>query len=193
MKRYREILLLFFICSPLFAITATGQNSAASRSGLFDSDEVLNITLSGPIRELVRDKSDDAKYHPITLSYKSDEGSTIPIPIKVRTRGHFRRTQGGCSYPPLMLNFSKEDTPRESIFYKQDKMKLVTPCRDEKYVVREYLVYKLSNLVTSKSFRARLVKVVYADIERGKNSDSLFGILLEEEEQMAKRNNMVSV
>jgi hypothetical protein len=180
-----------FILLILFSFKGKAQNSENSKIGLFDSDQVLNITLSGSIRELVRDRSDDAKYHPLTLSYKNPDSSLTKIPVKGKTRGHFRRTQGGCFYPPLMLNFSKEEVPKTSLFHKLNKVKLVTPCRDDKYVINEYLVYKLSNLISPKSFRARLVKVIYIDTVKDKHSEPSYGILLEEEEQMAERNNMI--
>lgn len=179
------------ILSCLFCTTGKTQDNSNSGTGLFDSEEVLNIRLSGNIQKLMKDKENDAEYHSITLSYKGSDSSLISIPIKVKTRGHFRRTQGDCSYPPLLLNFSEENTPKNSLFYQQHKMKLVTPCRGDKYVVREYLVYKLFNLITPKSFRAHLVRVVYDDTVKGKKSFPLYGILLEEAEQMAKRNSMV--
>jgi hypothetical protein len=47
----------------------------------------------------------------------------------------------------------------------------------------------LYNLITPKSFKARLVKVVYHDNVKNKSSDPYFGILLEDEDQMAERNN----
>ncbi len=70
---------------------------------------------------------------------------------------------------------------------------MVTPCRGDQYVINEYLVYKLYNLITPKSFRARLVKVIYQDTVKNKSSDPYYGILLEEEKQMAKRNMSHSV
>lgn len=188
MKKIALTSTLFFLFSWLMHLVSEAQDK-----GLFDSEEVLNLTLSGHMRELINDTGDDADYHVLTLSYKEGDSSLTSIPIKVKTRGHFRRKQGGCSYPPLLLNFSKEETPKISMFHKQDKMKLVTPCRGDKYVVREYLVYKLANLITPKSFKARLVRVVYEDTRKGKKSDPLFGILLEEEEQMANRNQMITV
>lgn len=172
------------------AIT-NAQQASNSPPGLFDNDDVLELRLSGDMRELLRDRSDDMGYHPITLSYRTADSANISIPIKVKTRGHFRRTQGNCRYPPLMLNFSKGDTPENSIFNNQDKLKLVTPCVDDKYVVYEHLVYKLYNLITEKSFRTRLVKVIYDD--GGKESDPLYGILLEDEDEMARRNKAVVV
>jgi hypothetical protein len=68
-------------------------------------------------------------------------------------------------------------------------MKLVTPCQGDQFVINEYLVYKLYNLISPNSFKARLVKVVYEDSVKTKSSDPLYGILLEEAKQMAKRRS----
>jgi hypothetical protein len=101
--------------------------------------------------------------------------------------------RSNCQYPPLYLNFAKSSTPEASIFQGQDKIKLVTPCRGDQFVINEYLVYKLYNLITPKSFRARLVKVIYHDNVKNKSSDPLFGILLEDKEHMAVRNHSKTV
>ncbi len=95
-------------------------------------------------------------------------------------------------YPPLMLNFSKKESSG-TLFKSQDKLKLVTPCQTQEYVVNEYLVYRLYNLLTPKSFRARLVRVTFADTVKQKKSPELYGILLEEDDQMAKRNGLTLV
>jgi hypothetical protein len=181
--------ILLFCC---LLVQAPGQAQQPSSSDeLFTGEDVLRIELSGKLNDLLKDRRNDVRYHFMTLSYTAGD-SLIAIPIKVKTRGHFRKSRANCTYPPLLLNFSKGN-PRNSIFNKQDKLKLVTPCQDDKYVVREYLVYQLYNLITPKSFQARLVKVVYTDSLKGKKSDPLFGILLEEEDQMAKRNNSIIV
>ena len=67
------------------------------------------------------------------------------------------------------------------------------PCRSDDYVTREYMVYKLHNLITPKSFRARLVKVTLEDAKKGKKSAPFWGFFLEEEKQVAKRNESVVV
>lgn len=156
--------------------------------GLFGDDEILDLTLSGDTRALFRDRKEDASYRPMNLSYLDDAGQRIEIPLKVKTRGHFRLLRSNCFYPPLRLNFAKKKTPENSLFAGQDKLKLVTPCRDHKYVAREYLVYKLYNLVNEHSFRARLARIVYEDTRRGRTTEPLYGIILEDEDQMAERN-----
>jgi hypothetical protein len=180
MKTFQRSIFSIFL---LIAIPATGQTP-----GLFDSDEVLTIQISGSVRELFKDRQDESPYRPFKITDTTSDSNRISIPIQIKTRGHFRKSSENCTYPPLMLNFSKSNTSNNSIFASQDKLKLVTPCREEKYVVREYLVYKLYNLVSPKSFKARLVKVIYVDTVKGKKMEPLFGILLEEENKMAARN-----
>jgi hypothetical protein len=164
------------------------QVDSSDSNDLFDSDEVLEITLSGNMSELMDDRGDDPQYHPFKLTYSDKSAGSESIDIQIRTRGHFRKIKGNCTYPPFMLNFSKSEMSPSSYFFGQGKMKLVTPCRGDKYVIREYLVYELYNLVTDKSFRARLVRVVYEDTEKNSISEPLYGVLLEDEDKMAERN-----
>lgn len=158
------------------------------KPGLFDTDSILQFTISGNMRDIMKDRDDDAVYHPIMISY-TQNGKEIKVPLKCKTRGNFRRDKSNCTYPPIMLNFSKINAAN-TLFEGQDKLKLVMPCRGDEYVVREYLVYKLYNLVTPKSFRARMVNVHLYDSSRNKETDSFYGFLLEEEDQMAERNKM---
>ena len=110
------------------------------------------------------------------------------MPVEMRTRGHFRKLKENCTYPPLLIKFSSDPAHSSSIFKDQSKLKLVMPCAGDDYVVREWLAYKIYNLVTPQSFRARLVKVKLEDEKSKKSVNPFYGILLEEEKQMAARN-----
>ena len=167
-------------------------NSYSQPSGLFDSDEILEFTLRGDLKKVFKDRGDDSQYNPASISIK-DENNEFNIPLKIKTRGHFRKMAANCKYPPILLNFAKASTPEDCIFQGQDKLKLVTPCKGDNYVIHEYLVYKLYNLITPRSFRARLVKVVYQDTVKNKSTEPLYGMLLEDEDQMAIRNNSKSM
>jgi len=90
-----------------------------------------------------------------------------------KTRGNFRRAKGTCYYPPLLLHFSRENS-RNTLFSDQDKLKLVMPCQGDDYVIREYLVYKMYNLITPLSFRARLVKIILNDPQLKSKSNQDF-------------------
>ncbi|MES1221984.1 MAG: hypothetical protein ABUT20_41185 [Bacteroidota bacterium] len=166
--------------------------SAILSDALFDNDETLNITLKGNTRAVLNDRGDDSPYRPLVLSYFTKDSNEISIPVNVKTRGHFRKDKSNCDYPPLLLNFEKKSIPATSLFKDQHKLKLVMPCSDNEYVIREWLVYKLYNLITPKSFRARLVRVTLDDVPK-KKKVSFYGILLEDEKQMAGRNHLITV
>ncbi len=161
--------------------------------GLFETDDPLPFTLKGNLRPLLNDRYDEVpKNYPLTLSYIKEDSSEVSLPVEVKTRGHFRRLKENCSYPPLLIQFAPEGPHLNSIFREQKKVKLVMPCKDDDYIVKEWLVYKIYNLLSPKSFRARLVKVILADDKNKKAPAPFYGILLEEEKQMAKRNQLVS-
>ena len=141
------LLLLSFLSLAAGNITAQpgeipsqGKDKPAVSKGLFDSDEVLEMTLSGNLRDLLRDRSEKPKYFRLAVSYKKADNDIITLPAQAKTRGHFRRLKENCSYPPLALKFSKSDLLKTSVFKNQDKLKLVMPCRGDEYVVREWLV-----------------------------------------------------
>ena len=167
-------------------------HAQAPGKGLFDEDSILDITLSGNLKELMNDRAEESKFHPLSISYFNPDSSLVTIPITSKTRGHFRKQAGVCTYPPLLLHFEKNETVIHSVFKDQVNLKLVMPCSGDEYVVHEWLAYKIYNLVTPKSFRARLVRVTLDD-GHGKKKSPFYGILLEEEHQMAKRNNCISV
>ncbi|MDN3690126.1 hypothetical protein [Cyclobacterium jeungdonense] len=177
----------------LFILIFISSHLNAQPTALFEGDEIISITLSGDLKELLNDRTGESLFRTITLSYMGADSTLVSLPIRSRTRGNFRRAKGNCSHPPLLLNFSKKN--REgTIFKQQDRMKLVLPCRGDKYVLREYYVYKLYNMISPKSFRAQLVKLILDSPElKARDKGPFFGILLEEEDQMAERNYQISV
>jgi hypothetical protein len=160
---------------------------------IFSGDSILELTLSGNLRELLDDRAEISSLHKLMLKYKNPEGHETGIPIEAKTRGHFRKMTENCSYPPLQLQFTPNSQLDTSFFSEQHKMKLVMPCQGEAYIVREWLAYKIYNLVTPLSFQAKLVKVTMDDTKKKKNIPPFYGILLEEEKQLAKRNKLVSI
>ena len=192
-------LSLSFILSFLKANAQTPAGNAkiinsggpSSKTDLFDSDEIITITLTGNIRKLLNDHNGKAKPFPVKLSYIGNDSSNISMQINVKTRGHFRRQSGNCSYPPLLLHFPRESKSLSFVFPKHASLKLVMPCSSDQFVIHEWLVYKLYNLVTPKSFRAKLVKVRLIDENNKKMPSPFYGMILEEENQMAARNNSV--
>lgn len=161
-------------------------NYDQTKETLFDKEEILELTIKGPVQKLIRDRSDQAVNQAMQVSY-SIGNEVITIPLKMKTRGNFRRQAGNCTYPPLLMDFNGSDLSK-SLFAGMKAVKLVMPCRGEDYVIREYLAYKLYNLFTPRSYRARLVHISFEDPENPKKGFKVKGLLLEEDESVAKRN-----
>ena len=195
--------LLVAFCIFIFLKTSYSQQTAIPQTkekkskpgnnGLFDDAGILEISLQGNIRDLFNDRAAQPQNHPVTIAYKSDDSMQHILVADAKTRGHFRKMKENCIYPPILLHFIKSDALNGSVFRKQDKYKLVMPCQGDEYVVREWLVYKMYNLVTPKSFQAKLVKVKIEDTKSKKNPPAFYGILLEDDKKMAKRNNNISI
>lgn len=168
--------------------TASKQQQILANNNLFDSNEILHFKLTGKLNSLYNDRSDNSSYHPVLLQYMERDSSLISIPLMVKTRGHFRRMKGMCTIPPLLLDFPKEQS-KNSVFLYQRKLKLVVPCQGDDYVIREWLAYKMYNLVTEKSFKVRLVQVEFEDSLKQRKTETHYCFLLEDEKYVADRNN----
>lgn len=194
-----SVLVICYLFLPFAVISQNAKNSISKtaapisqENGLFKTDDLLEITLSGDIRELLNDRSDKPQLHHLRLTYRKEDSSVISIPVDAKTRGNFRRLRGNCYYPPVLLQFPKGDEKNASVFKGESKLKLVMPCKGDQYIIYEWLVYRLYNVITPKSFRARLVKIKLENKNK-KETDPFYGILLEEEKQMAARNGAMSI
>ncbi|GAB2589315.1 hypothetical protein GCM10027190_42810 [Spirosoma areae] len=166
---------------------ATTHTVVADDVPIFARDDVLEFTMTCSLRNLLKDRGDSPASHSVMLTYSDVRQQPVALPLTVKTRGNFRRKSSNCTYPPLLLDFPKKKT-RNTLFEGQNKLKLVTHCQTEEYVVREYLVYKLYNLLTDVSFRARLARVTYTDSMGKRAPETHWAFLLEDEAALAKRN-----
>lgn len=181
------------LCAAAVLLSVTVQGQDKIKSSLFENEDILEFTLRGSLKKLLNNRSDQSPYYPMSLLFNNGKNNEQSIPVEAKTRGHSRKLLNNCSYPPLLLHFIKSDQLKNSMFSEQNKIKLVMPCKGDEYVVKEWLVYKLYNLLTPLSFKARLVKVKLEDTQKPKNIPSFYGILLEEEKQLAKRNDLVAI
>lgn len=154
---------------------------------LFNADEVVSLTLVANLSTLLKDRSQTPVVHKASFSYVDPNRHSLALPIKVLARGNFRRAAKNCRFPPLLLDFPKTKTVNTP-FARHAKLKLVTHCQTEEFVVREYLVYKLYNLLTEFSFRARLARVTYQDSSGKRETETKYGFFLEDEPSLARRN-----
>lgn len=154
---------------------------------LFGAEGPLQITLTFDIRKFLNTKS-KPEYFDAIITIKSDDSTSLTRNIKLKARGEMRREY--CDFPPILLKFKEDDNEPEQILGNR-KFKLVTHCKlsslHEKYVLKEYLVYRLYNQVTPYSFRTRLAEIKYIDINKPDRSFSTYGFLIEDEDAMAER------
>jgi hypothetical protein len=174
-----SIILLFALTTPLAA--------SDSPDPLFQENETLEVTITAPLTTLIR-KRPKEDYLPGLFSLTGAGGTSVDFDVEIRTRGHFRHNT--CDFPPLSLNFKKSQT-NETLFDKQDKLKLVVHCDDparyEQAVLREYLAYRLLNALTDLSFRVRLLRVTYVDNEGRRDEQVRYAFLIEHKNRLASR------
>ena len=181
---------LIYVFALLIYIYNSSVGTFAQSGKLFDSEEILELTISGDINRLIKDRKGEPEYDEMTVTYTASNQEKVSIPLRVRTRGNFRRQQNICTYPPILLNFSKKNVDN-TVFEGQDKLKLVMPCKGDKYVVREYYAYKINNILTPKSFKVRLVKLNLEDSSnKVKTKEPFYAFLIEDEDHMANRNGL---
>lgn len=163
----------------------TERRLEAEADPLFASADPLEITLAADFKAINRDRNPESKT-PFPGTLRIGESA---IPTTINARGHLRRMARTCDYVPLRVAFAKKDV-KGTLFERQDALKLVVQCaggRDyEQYILREHLAYRLYNLITSRSFRSRLVRVNYVDAA-GKAIGSRAGMFLEDESSVARR------
>ena len=190
--RLQSILIgICFAASALERGTAGSQEAdkkPASAPVFFDAVDPIEVTLTANIEKLRGDKRGEAPWRPATMSYRALDGNSLTVPIKARTRGIWRLRM--CDFPPLRLNFSGE-TSKGSIFHKLDKPKLVSYCKDsdnyEQYILQEFQLYRIYNLLTPASHKARLLRLTYADSGSGRVRAQRYGFVLEEPKAIAAR------
>lgn len=149
-------------------------------------DEVLKVDIETDLDSLVSTKLTEEEV-PATFSYKDKRGKEWKWEVKLEVRGKFRRRV--CPFPPLFVNFSKKDL-KAAGFNDHNDLKLVTHCVDndqgDENVLREYLAYKLYEILSDKHYRVQLLKIRYRD-DNGKLSCTRYGILMEDEDELKER------
>jgi hypothetical protein len=110
--------------------------------------------------------------------------------VQLSARGHVRRMARTCDYVPIRIEFPKKGVGG-TVFARQEALKLVVQCARggdfEQYLLKEYLAYRLFNVINHKSFRARLAKVTYVDQATGQPTGTRHAMFIEDEGDVARR------
>lgn len=157
-------------------------------SVLFRSQEILPLKLSFSIKDMKK-KTNGSTYIKSDLFYINEDKNWDTIEVSMRARGNFRLQN--CYFPPVKLKIDKPER-KGTLFKGNKKLKLVLPCllnRDKNdYIIKEYMAYKLFEIVSPYYFNTRLVDLEFTEIKNKKTKNhKLKAILIEDDKKIAKR------
>lgn len=155
---------------------------------LFDEQQALETRIRVSIQE-VKKNTQDTAYTMESLHFKNREGRMDSIEIGIRGRGNFRYQE--CYFPPLKIKIKKKEA-KDTPFEKNRTLKLVMPCRNQsgnnELVIKEFICYKLYEIVSDQYFQTRLLKLQYDEVKKRKIiSNDFYAFVIEDDEDLAKR------
>lgn len=177
---------------PALLLFAAGLAAAAGvradeAAPLFRSDTAITVTLEAPWDQVLR-KSSPSQPHAAVLAYIEADGRARRLDATVQTRGLSRLRV--CGFPPLRIRFAPGVT-KDSIFEGHRALKLVTHCQAgreyEQYYVKEFLAYRIYNLLTGDSFRVRALDISYDGSGAGRPKGPHFAFVIEDVRDVARR------
>lgn len=185
--------ILFFIPISLFSQESEQQvrivDTIDTEIDLFEDIAPLHFTLEFDLKTYQREKM-EGEYMPIRFMYDINDTLRLEKTMRIKARGNFRRSH--CSMAPFWLNIRKANVGNE---YLQDvkKIKIVTHCNGgksaDKYVLKEYLGYKIYNILSPVSFRVRLIRMTYVDTGRKNKITEGWAFMIEPEEMVGECND----
>ena len=177
--------LLFLIIS---AVNVTYGQKSIDKVKFFTDTSIVNATLTLNIKKVLANKAKEGIIFPATFTCKLGDSLNINDKMEVEVRGHFRR--GYCYMPPLKLIYKHNPA---AAFYHLKSLKLVSTCMpskdDEQNLLKEFIAYKIYNLITDKSFRVRLLNLNYQDSSGKRKTITEHAFLMEDINELAKRND----
>jgi hypothetical protein len=183
MKAFLSSLLSWF----LFAQFASAQSASINVERFFSDTSVVKATIVTNLGKLLREKETGYQVQGTFTSSFSDS-AFVNAPILLDVRGHFRKDF--CYLPPLKIIFKYK---KLSPLYTLGSLKLVSECKTfgnyDQYLIKEFLVYKIYNLITDLSFRVRFLNLSLMDSSGKKKTITEHAFLMEDIKDLAKRNN----
>ena len=172
------------------ALSVAAPAASQAPAPLFATSDPIALTIKAPLPSIMGDRE----------ARRSVSGTLVDpaghqLPVSLELRGLTRRTSDICDFPPLRVNFTAPP-PATSLFAGQNRLKLVTHCRNsasfQQQVLLEYAAYRLYNVLSPRSFRVRLANINYQGAD-GRPIISRVGFFIEETRDVARRNGMSEV
>ncbi|MEO8713301.1 MAG: hypothetical protein ABI405_14310 [Parafilimonas sp.] len=186
-----KLFSLFFIVLICVQQPVYTQPAPINRNQFFLGDSVINVQLTTDIRKLRADKK-KLVWLPAHIVLNFADTLVIDENIRIEPRGIYRKEN--CDLASLMLDFK---TPASPLLSDLKKLKLVGGCHSndasEDLLLKEYMVYKIYNILSPMSFRVRLLHVTYNDSAQKVKSYTQYAFLIEDVKDLAERNNCKEV
>ena len=169
---------------PLILATVCWSISASAEVPLFAGDDVLHLTIHGPLTSLTRGTQGSTD---VDGWLELADGRTIPM--KLSRYGISRLRE--CGLPCFKITIEERDA-RGTPFEGQHTLRLVTPCQHgsnyDRYILLEYLVYKSFAVIADPALQTRLVSCRFRDSERPAFKETGLSFFLEDIGLAAKRH-----
>lgn len=181
-------ILLLLTCT--LQVKAQKVASQVDEVRFFEKEAIVQMTIDVNLRRVIANKMKKDVVFPAIVTANFDSDKIIREPVTLEVRGNFRKDY--CYLPPLKINFK---SPAATQLSPLGALKLVNTCKlnsvGYEYLLKEYLTYKIYNLLTDKSLRVRLLKINFVDSTGKRKPVEEYGFLIEDVKDMAKRNACV--
>ncbi len=163
--------------------------SAPPEKDFFEEPMPVDLTIVAPLESVLMDRGlEEADYHDVWIILKNDAVYDT-LPAELQVRGNFRRRAENCLWPPLKLKIKKSHTGSSSLGNHR-KFKLVTNCRGERYLMREYIIYRMYEQLSPYSFQVRLVNLTLRDMFDQQPNNQQRGFMIEHKDELAERMDL---
>jgi hypothetical protein len=183
------ILITIVLCCLASIQPLCCQEKSFNKLRFFDDTSVLSATITANTKKLFGAGKKKGFSLPAVFSTRITD-KNINDSVLLEIRGNFRRDN--CYMPPLKLNFKYDSS---AVLYSLKSVKLVSECRvnpdNEQLLLKEYLIYRIYNLLTEKSFKARLLKLNFKNAKTEGKEIAEYAFILEDVKDLAKRNHCV--
>jgi len=186
MKRVLTFLFLLTLAS-----SAYGQFKKAKPKSIFQTlqyNPIVGVALETNLDSIITHRNRNT-YQKGFFTYSSYQGKIYRQAIKLRPRGKFRRRI--CDFPMIKIDFPKTDLKKQG-YSKYDDYKLVTHCMNNvnasyESIAREYLAYKLYNILSPNSYKVQFLYITYIDTKRVVPDFQHFGFIIEDTAELSAR------
>ncbi len=177
------MLFPFLFC---FTGISFAQQKPIDDKKFFKDEYPIKVKLSTDLRRLMAEKQ-SLNYIDGNINFEFADSTRINSAVRIKPRGNFRKEK--CKIASLTVDFKVDSN---SLLRKLGTLKMVGGCAftsfDEQYLLKEYLVYKMYNMLTDMSFRVRLLHIDYDDTRDKIKPFSQYAFVIEDVDDMAKRN-----